>query len=600
MHKLYFYNVNSNLGDGTGSSVRYGASLAAHGEYFKKQENIKYPTVYEKDAYKFVGWYRTPNFVDGTEMVWETEKMPDADFTVYAKWEPVKHYVYFYLDYDHLQSGTLLQITDKEGNEQSNPLIVPHNETIQFQLQTPTKEGYIFLGWFYMDGVEKKRFSPEIMGLKRDRYLFAEWHFVNDASTEYTVSYQLRDGTEIAPSISGYSGVGRTKTFHAKGGESLYEAYRTGYFPVVASHSILMKPKDPDNPNNNTWTFEYVQDDEVSYTVRFLNVVDQTVLHEEIVKTTSQAVVTERFIPISGYMPLPGYVYQTKSLQSDDEYGGVHPNNVITFYYIEDTEHGVYAIEYYLQDLPVQNQPTTFSLMTSFTNTADLMDDGQVNSINSGDEFELLNFEGFTFDYAYVINYVLDEDSDGKAYMKESIVQTIDATEIEPNPTVSGEINANGISIRLYYSRNNVEYTIKYVDNESGDVLYSSDVISGQGGTVERLTAPFGTEITHTAGATCTTGMITYNYFQKDATEEQRTKSITLRSSRQGDPATRNELVFYYLKPVLTIRYHTVCLTPNATGFGGVTYNSETSTAGAIVGSTAIAAYGFRFAGWFA
>ena len=582
IHRIKFWSVNKYIGDGQGSPVAYGTSLQAHGAYFDiggqidMNSDTYYPSIYEKGAYIFDGWYTTPNFVEGTRMDW-SQTMPDADFTVYAKWTPVTHKAYFYEDYDALVAGNLLQLKDTNGNTHSNPVDVTHAEPLPFAVQIPTKEGYKFLGWFYMDGTEKKRFSPETMGFKQDMYLFAEWYHNEELAVEYEVRYCMTDGTEIAPATTGHSSAGRTRTFQAKGGDALDAPYHTGYFPKTSSHSILMKEGDP---NPNQYTFQYVYDEQVRYRIVFLNIADKTVLHPEIEKTTNQAVVTERYVPISGFIPLPGYFYQTKSLCSDDDQNGnIHPENVITFYYIEDTEHDIYSIEYYQADL----DSTNYSLKTSFTNTADLKVNGQSNSINSSDEFELMTFDGFTLDYIEVIQYTVDQNG----YVQERVERT-NANLTDPNFSVEGVLDGHGLAIKLYYSRNRINYTIKYVDNESGDVLHT-----------EASEGWFGQVVSATAPQSYSYGGRTYQYYQKDTTAEQRTKRLTLRASGSNGQSAVNELVFYYLKPTVTIYYRAVCSVPDSTGFGGVTYNSETIAAGAPTGSTAIAAYGFTFEGWY-
>ena len=136
---------------------------------------------------------------------------------------------------------------------------------------------------------------------------------------------------------------------------------------------------------------------------------------------------------------------------------------------------------------------------------------------------------------------------------------------------------------------------MKYVDNDTKSVLYT-----------EQSSGQFGETISRVAPLTHLVGNVNYQYYQKDATEQQRTKTMSLRTvvadnplTPENDESVVNELVFYYLKPVLTINYRVVCTMSDVTGFGAVTYSSETSSSGTITGSTAIAAYGFTFVGWY-
>lgn len=114
-----------------------------------------------------------------------------------------------------------------------------------------------------MDEDNKKRFTPDTMEVTQELHLFAEWQ--SGIDTTYKVKYVLDadDTVEIADASEGHITADKTKTFTAKGMADLYEGYRTGYFPAVNSHSILMSEES----ESNTFTFRYVQDDEVWYLV---------------------------------------------------------------------------------------------------------------------------------------------------------------------------------------------------------------------------------------------------------------------------------------------------------------------------------------------
>lgn len=84
---------------------------------------------------------------------------------------------------------------------------------------------------------------------------------------EYTIRYQLEDGTSIADDTKGSALALTTKTFEAKTGTQLKEGYQSGYFPETSSHSITM---DIDNPAKNVYTFVYVPKAKVEYTVKYL------------------------------------------------------------------------------------------------------------------------------------------------------------------------------------------------------------------------------------------------------------------------------------------------------------------------------------------
>ena len=95
--------------------------------------------------------------------------------------------------------------------------------------------------------------------------------------------------TYIADDTTGSALAGTTKTFDAKTGTELNEDYRSGYFPVVSSHSLTM---DIDGGVKNVFTFIYVAKPEVTYTVKYLEKGTEKQLADPKTVTTRDAVVT--------------------------------------------------------------------------------------------------------------------------------------------------------------------------------------------------------------------------------------------------------------------------------------------------------------------
>lgn len=632
-HVLKFMNHNEWLTDGEGSKVKFGTSLKNHGayvdeEFMAKSEN--YPETLEPGAYWFEGWYTSVAFLDGTKMDWNST-MPDSDFTVYARWKPVIRNVYFYATYPDVETGTYWYPTDKDGNVTtiSYPIPVEHGTLLgTTYTYTPERDGYTFVGWFYMDENGKKRFAPDSMEVKRDLHLFAEWRAEID--TTYEVSYVLKDavtidgttyaaGTSIADVTVGHSTAGKTKTFSAKGADptgysEVYPAFETGFFPEVGSHSILMDPVS----TNNTYEFKYVCDAQVKYKVRYVDYATKQEIATSKEAFSSYAVHTERFLPIPGYVPMNGYYYITKTLASDGDSDTLKDENIFTFYYMKDDEHGAYAIEHYLQNL----DGTTYRRATYFTNTADLFvkdaDDNKVsNIIDDGDEFTVTDYDG----YDHVKAEIIYHDEKGNASKAEILYYKADGTldkaetvyyddngninkkEDSASTTVSGTLDVNGLTIKLYYNRKQYDYQIEYRD-------ISTDVVIQ---IVKTDRAMLESVIEHTADDTITTGTGTiYNYVTTGETVADklasRTKSLTIRVPTPDDPGTTdvnefkdpNVLVFYYAQKEYTIHYVPVCSDSDRTGFGALSLFSEIAPSTAnLSGSTATAATGYRFKGWY-
>lgn len=298
-YTLKFYNYGTELTDHQ-ATLQYEAPL--------KDKNFTpaYPSNLEANAYEFAGWYTTPGCYEGSEVNWDTATMPAGDLMLYAKWTPKTHTVRTFL-------------TEEAMSAAENPTNiwekVAHRSIIADKPEDPTNGNYNFVGWFYKEnGVEKAYdFS---MAVTKDMDLYVKW--ISNSLVQYTIHYQLENGTPIAPDTTGSALAGATKTFDAKTGADLNQGYQTGYFPKVGSHSITM-----DINGGNEYTFVYVPKAEVNYTVRYLEKDTNTVLHEEKHAATRDAVVTEKFVTITEYAP---DAYQKRLVLSADE-----GSNVITF-----------------------------------------------------------------------------------------------------------------------------------------------------------------------------------------------------------------------------------------------------------------------------
>lgn len=314
-YNLSFRNHTEELTDQQ-ISVKYEANLN------EKTFIPAYPDGLEPGAYRFEGWYTDQFFHN---KVTETDKMPAADLMLYAHWVPKTHTVEFYLNSDAMEAGNKLA---------SHPdVTVTHGQKIA-EPDDPKNGEYIFVGWFYMDGGTEKAISFKDMPINKDLKVYAKWS--SNKLVEYTIRYQLEDGTEIAPPSNGSALEGTTKTFEAKSGDKLNEGYKTGYYPQTSSHSITFNIE-----GGNEYAFVYVAKQEVEYTVKYLEKGTRKQLAEPETVTTSAAIVTETFKPVTGYAP---DAYQKKLVLAAE-------NNEIIFWYTKDDVHAPVQVIHWIQSV---------------------------------------------------------------------------------------------------------------------------------------------------------------------------------------------------------------------------------------------------------
>ena len=324
-YQLTFYNKSADPVDT--KNVQYEA--AVKDSFFEPA----YPESLEKNAYVFAGWYTSPDGYPGSEA--DALTMPASDLALYAKWVPITHTVKTYKTENDLNGGTA-----PDTCEVSHGTAVPEND----RPDTPKNGEYTFVGWFYKDADGTEHAFDFSMPVTKDLNLYAKWS--SNKLMEYTIHYQLEDGTPIADDTKGSALAGSTKTFEAKTGDQLNDGYRSGYFPKTSSHSITMDIKDP---TQNEYTFVYVKMPEVKYTVRYLDkatgnpVVVNGQPTPDKTETTSNAVVTETFRQIPGYAP---DAYQKRLVLSAND-----KENVLVFWYTKDEVHAPVQIVHEIQNI---------------------------------------------------------------------------------------------------------------------------------------------------------------------------------------------------------------------------------------------------------
>lgn len=459
-YTLKFYNYGTELTDHQ-ATLQYEAPL--------KDKNFTpaYPSNLEANAYEFAGWYTTPGCYEGSEVNWDTATMPAGDLMLYAKWAPKTHTVRTFLTEDAMNAGTA-PIDTWEN--------VPHRSTIK-KPQNPTNGQYTFVGWFYQEnGVEKAYdFS---MAVTKDMDLYAKW--ISNTLVQYTIHYRLEDGTTIAPDTTGSALAGATKTFDAKTGTDLNQGYQTGYFPKVGSHSITMNID-----GDNVFTFVYVPGEKVNYTVRYLEKDTNKVLKTEKKDSTSAAVVTEKFETVPGYAP---DAYQKRLVLSAEE-----GSNVITFWYVKDTEHAPVQIIHWVQNIAGDG----YTEYSSSTNLNGLIGETYIA--------EWLTIAGFAKN--------------------------------ETKSNTSGKLTAEGLVLNLYYDRIEYPYEFRFVNSYTGEDITDYTFPGATKGN-----ARFGDRVTYTAPERL--GDLGYKL---DTAKSSASQAIDIRIEDPANVAKLNVKTFYYI-----------------------------------------------------
>ena len=512
----YTLTFNDGYNDVKTKSVKYEAPLSTYGNYAPDV-----PSAYEPGSVTFGGWYLNPECT-GKEYKLGEHTMPADNVLLYAKWVPVAHTVEFYLDKNALDAGTKLS---------THPdITVAHGTKADPTPAKPTNGSYTFVGWFYMeDGVEKA-FDFANMPVNKDLQVYGKWS--SNVLKNYTVYYKIQGtDTEIAAPTTGSGLAGITKTFEAKGGSDLYTAYQEGYFPVSKSHSMTIDINATEENDTNVYTFWYVQKEAVPYTVKYLNKeTGEPVATEKTVSDNRKAVVTETFVPVSGMMP---DAYQKRLVVSAEE----GAENVIIFYYTEDTTHAYYKITHYTENIAKDAQGNT-----TWTEYASSQAVGDIGTTYTADP---MTIPGFTYDS-------------------------------EVSGTVaSGELTANGLELKLYYTRNSYPYQVRYLEQGTGKQL--ADPKNGTG--------KYGQVISESA----------IDITDYEAVDP---KSQTLNIRIEEDNVAKLNIInFYYQEREVTINYKVV----GPEGCGSLSRSSETLgiLSGEAQGSTATANDNFRFVGWY-
>lgn len=426
-YKLDFNSANVIVRSNT---IPYDKALSSY--YFEPS----YPTgILEEGGYVFAGWYTDPGCTEA--VAWDTAKMPYNNTIFYAKWAPKNHTVKTFLTKEKIEENDPIDTWDN----------VPHGTAVPSTPGDPVNGSYVFVGWFYEENGVEKAFDFS-MPIVKDLNLYAKWS--SNTLVAYTIKYTLENGTVIADETTGSALAGTTLTFEAKTGDELNEGYQRGYFPHTGSHSLTM-----DINGNNEFTFVYVAKEKVGYTVRYLDkatgepVVVNGVPTPDKTGETSDAIITEKFKVITGYMPDS---YQKRLVLSADP-----EKNVITFWYTKDEHHATIQKNYWIQNVDGNG----YSSMPYSEISA-------VGNIGTTYSADVITITGFTYN-----------PNPANAHTEHPAL-------------ASGVLTAAGLELNLYYDRVKYSYTVRYVDatdnnkdidstaNVTGEGLFGAQVIGSQ------------------------------------------------------------------------------------------------------------------------
>lgn len=521
-----------------------------------------------------------------------------------------------------------------------------------------------FDGWFYMENGDKKAYTPLNMPVNRDMNVFADWgshtpqpytlHYVlYDAETnrdiiallntaslgepeenetykvtykESSVSYLYVNGGYhrfVAADTNGYAYQGSTRTFTAKAGDpynQLYSEYNVGYYPTVSTHSITVAYEENKlRAENNVYTFFYVYVESVDYMVKYinkdtgLNVFDGEVVEDKHGEA-SNAVVTERFKVIDGYLPDAFYKRLVLSVQEVDGKWVGSTDNVITFYYTENKNAAYYAVHFMLQDIDADGTTKDFNESGKYIGGDYSESDYMIEGIATVDEttktgtvqISPYTFTGFslaTEDTTVSPCTAVSLEDDSSSAEGTKTVLTEYAYD-SPNPgkyTVT--VNNHGTDIYIFYDRQSYDYTVYYLLEGTAISSYT-DLINYTDSKDAAVLEDACTYPAEKYGKTVTVEAIDIEgYTCSSAT----TQSLVIGAKTENDEQkgyTPNYVIFYYIAESYTVEYVAVpesggSLSKHNVTFEGSYAKSDKANDETSLDSKATPEDGFQFAGWY-
>ena len=320
------------------------------------------------------------------------DKMPANNVVLTAVWKAPIYNVKFYTD------DTLVDEYASESN-------IPKGNKVSQNIAEPTRDGYNFAGWWYLeDGVEKPYFLS--MPITKDMVIYAKWVPLANVVT-ITVNHVLKnqDGSESTYSTETKNGVVGSSV-------ALSAIEIDGYWPEILATNYIVKA------TGNEYTFYYTPATSVQYTVKYLRAgTDEEVAATDVLMSEPGTISIVAHAKIV-YGATPDFSSKTLKLTSNPE------NNVLIFYYEFSNEDKIsYTVEYYFE-----NADSTYT-----------RDDSLTTIVNDVTQWQKINREDI--DFGHFDEYVLND------------------TLTTSLPTYA---NPKGTVIRIYYDRVMYKVTYRY------------------------------------------------------------------------------------------------------------------------------------------
>ena len=320
------------------------------------------------------------------------DKMPANNVVLTAVWKAPIYNVKFYTD------DTLVDEYASESN-------IPKGNKVSQNIAEPTRDGYNFAGWWYLeDGVEKPYFLS--MPITKDMVIYAKWVPLANVVT-ITVNHVLKnqDGSETTYSTETKNGVVGSSV-------ALSAIEIDGYWPEILATNYTVKA------TGNEYTFYYAPATSVQYTVKYLRAgTDEEVAATDVLMSEPGTISIVAHAKVV-YGATPDFSSKTLKLTSNPE------NNVLIFYYEFSNEDKIsYTVEYYFE-----NADSTYT-----------RDDSLTTIVNDVTQWQKINREDI--DFGHFDEYVLND------------------TLTTSLPTYA---NPKGTVIRIYYDRVMHKVTYRY------------------------------------------------------------------------------------------------------------------------------------------
>ena len=479
--------------------------------------------------------------------------MPASQLTLYAGWRKITHTIDIYDSEENLGNADRLVKT----------ITVPYDELADAndRPDDPTStEDKTFIGWYYIDEAnEEQRFDFATMTITQNMRIYAKWrsNVMKKVEIHYEVEDENGNRTQIADTETLMLRLSQTRTFEAKTGNSLYVDYRTGYFPLTASHSITITDAHIESTDPVIYTFVYKNYGTVPYRVKFTVMeLDGTTTRPAFKKNADgtpefveawdnsyteyyeehwlndKAAVVELFEPdvladegwelLDAYLPNALKIQKVIVPSENDPENNIEANTIEFIYAhtepVVDPDNPVdpddpdnpdtpavykakYLVQHYIQNI---SDPNKYDLYR-FVNEEGLS--GKTATA------EAITIPGYTYSEEFTAKYK------GNNVLTDNVL--------------SGTITADdSLELNFYYTVNSYPYRVMYLEEGSNMQLAETKTTGSDG---KLLTGFYGSNVTEYA--------ITIEGY--DVVDDDGKQSIEIRMEA-GDTASVNTIVFYY------------------------------------------------------